>query len=117
MSETGVMQSLFLASDELRIIREDRWGNEVWGAVEDGDAEGGKDQNRSGPRLYFLFARKDHWVADETREEVLTRRGHGGRHTFLVDEEGLQHAWCLKQNKAVADRVGGWVGEIIKNGT
>ena len=121
MSKTGVQQSLSLARDELRIIREDNWGEEVWGALEDGTGEmedqvmeAGAIQERStSPLLYFLFADKDHWVADETRKEILRARARdNGRNRFVVDEAGVQHAWCLRQNRKVADRVKGWLREI-----
>ena len=118
LSGRGVQQSLSLARDELRIIREDEWGEDVWGILDEDGRENGKTDHvglAAGtrvkrPRLYFLFAEKDHWVADETRKKISEKRGMERR--YVVDEEGLQHAWCLRQNKEVADRVREWLREI-----
>jgi pimeloyl-ACP methyl ester carboxylesterase len=107
LSEKGVKQALHLARDELATIRADRWGEEVWGAG-DGNADGG-----NGLKIYSLFAKEDHWVADATRDEILKVRG--GRGKFVVDEEGLVHAWPLKQSEVVAQTVVDWLREIIRD--
>ncbi len=124
LSDSGVKQSLFLARDELSAIRGDAWGDDVWrvldeermGVVERGreTVTGTQDRGSQSPRLHFLFAEKDRWVADETRQKILERWQKGGRHRFVVDESGLQHAWCLRQNKEVVVRVRKWLGEIIE---
>jgi pimeloyl-ACP methyl ester carboxylesterase len=131
-SEKGVRQALYLAGWELREIRADRWGEEVWGLTHqqqwgsDFDGGGGEESRRS-PRSYFWFAKQDHWVADVTREEILSKRGggvggaEGGGSTnntrlptILVDEDdGLVHAWCLEQSSMVAERVGNWLEDIL----
>lgn len=123
LSDRGVQQSLSLARDELRIIGDDAWGEEVWATPDEEGREHGKTDNVGladgprvkRPRLYFLFAEKDHWVADETRKKILEKRRMG--HRYVVDEEGLQHAWCLRQNKEVADRVKEWWREITGHQT
>ena len=114
MSSAGVRQSLELAKDELRDIARDDWGSEVWGAVQ-ALQMGGLDQDR-GPKLFFLFAQVDHWVADTTRAQILRSRarqdGHG---SFVVDEtKGLKHAWCLNQNKEVVDYIEPWLEDVIR---
>ena len=100
-STEGVKQSLELARDELRSIRGDRWGEDVWEET---------------TRLCLLFAKRDRWVADETREEILEKLERGdGRNRVVVDETGLEHAWCLRQNREVADRVRDWLEEIVND--
>ena len=116
-SESGVQQALYLARDEMRTITEDGWGEEVWVASGNEDGKGGAGRMR----LFFLFAKNDHWVADRTRGEILTLRGgEEGRkrgRTVIVDEnEGLVHAWCLKQSDVVARMVGGWLEDVLDTG-
>jgi pimeloyl-ACP methyl ester carboxylesterase len=104
-SPNGVRQALGLAAEELKMIVEDRWGEEVWG--------GASEEGAKSPKLFFLFAGSDHWVANETREKIMqktSQMGAGRRHVVQVDEE-LEHAWCLRQNGRVADRVGTWIEE------
>ncbi|PZP62073.1 MAG: hypothetical protein DI596_04215 [Azospira oryzae] len=146
-SRSGVRQALEMAACELREIRAERWGEEVWGASHhdrvdrldqrrssEGDAGGGNRSTTTvtSPRLFFWFAKQDHWVADVTREEILRERGRGrgglvertdhlgevtGRIAaetptahFRIDEtDGLVHAWCLTQSELVAKRVGPWL--------
>ena len=106
----GVKQALGMAVEELRDISTDKWGEEVWGVASEGIGTGGT----AAPDLYFFFASKDHWVADVTREEILRTRGKGREGRMVVDEpEGLVHAWCLYQSEMVAQRVKGWVEEIM----
>lgn len=144
-SRNGVRQALEMAKCELREIRGESWGGEVWGATAVAEVDGhgdGVGQVVRTPRLYFWFAKQDHWVADVTREEILRRRG--GRRTgflygdgqgklgpgdglqseeyhrvrnrapkILIDEtERLVHAWCLTQSELVTRRVGGWLEEL-----
>ena len=76
------------------------------------------------PILRFLFARKDHWVADETRDELIRARGRGAgggargeewKPVMEIDaEEGWVHGFCIRQSVPVAERVAGWVREIIE---
>jgi hypothetical protein len=109
-SPNGVRQALGLAAEELKMIAEDRWGEEVWG---------GAGEEGTSPKLFFLFAGSDHWVAHETREKIMQKTsqlGMGKRHVVEVDEE-LEHAWCLRQSGKVGDKVGGWIDGIIKHGT
>lgn len=113
-SSAGVRQSLELARQELVSITDDVWGPEVWGA---GQAlqMGGLDQDR-GPMLFFLFAQKDHWIADRSRDTILETRarldGHGA---FIVDEKSaLKHAWCLEQNQAVVEYVRPWLAAVSR---
>jgi hypothetical protein len=139
-SRLGVRQALEMARLELREIRDDKWGEEVWGATASGGDGGDDDEGDAvcevgkNPRLYFWFAKQDHWVADVTREEILRGRGKTG---FVESEDDLQsenyhsartrtpriridetgglvHAWCLEptQTKLVTRRVSGWLKEL-----
>ena len=116
-SERGVQQALYLARDEMSVITGDRWGQEVWVAS-------GTENNKGGAgrmKMFFLFAKNDHWVADYTREEILRLRGgEGGTQqgrTIVVDQEkGLVHAWCLNQSDVVARMVGGWLEDVLDTG-
>ena len=121
-----VKQSLCLAKDELSIIREDAWGEDVWGVLNERPVESARAHNKEAIRsdrkkyakLYFLFAEKDHWVADGTRKKIFETRGKADLgHRCVLDEKGLQHAWCLRQNAEVADRVKGWLQEITGSQT
>jgi pimeloyl-ACP methyl ester carboxylesterase len=128
-SRSGVRQALTMAAAELKEIRADQWGAEVWGAAvdeEEGDTTRvikASGSTRRRPRLYLWFAKEDHWVADITREEILrskvgTEGENGGRTrpTIVIDETaGLVHAWCLEQSDMVAERVGEWLEEILEH--
>jgi pimeloyl-ACP methyl ester carboxylesterase len=127
-SRSGVRQALTMAAAELKEIRADQWGEEVWGAAvdeEEGDTTRvikASGSTRRSPRLYLWFAKEDHWVADITREEILRSKvraeGENGgrtRPTIVIDETaGLVHAWCLEQSDMVAERVGEWLEEILE---
>ncbi|KAJ4502801.1 hypothetical protein HRR83_009172 [Exophiala dermatitidis] len=89
----GVKQALYMAGDEMREIRGDKWGEEVWGAAAATAATASPSTSTStststskqsltkssaSPRLYFWFAKSDHWVADLTKQEIQKTRGGGG---------------------------------------
>ncbi|EXJ93119.1 hypothetical protein A1O3_01676 [Capronia epimyces CBS 606.96] len=76
-SPRGVKQALYMAADEMGQIRADGWGEEVWGAAAVDNDIGGATRFSPTPRLYFWFAKSDHWVADITREEIQRARGGG----------------------------------------
>lgn len=93
-SPRGVEQALHMAAHEMREIRADKWGEEVWGVAEAASARDhgsveavdGRDIHKTmrsapgtkaRPKLYFWFAKSDHWVADVTREEIQKNRGAG----------------------------------------
>lgn len=111
-SDGGVRQALEMGKQELVTIAADDWGEEVWGngkSVNNGEWAG-----IGGPQLYFLFAKTDHWIATKTRDEILSTRGRiDGVGAFHVDEkEGLVHAWCLRQSRAVSEYVKPWLEQI-----
>ena len=75
-SEQGVEQALYMAGWEMKEIRTDKWGEEVWGASHDEVFSSNADGRReySSPTLFFWFAKEDHWVANVTKEAVLQSR-------------------------------------------
>lgn len=75
-----------MAADEMRTITSDKWGDDVWGAA-----------HKPVAQLFFYFGQNDHWVADQTRDEIIALRGRDGGPTMIVCEEGLPHAFCLSE--------------------
>ncbi|OAL35587.1 hypothetical protein AYO20_05206 [Fonsecaea nubica] len=79
-STQGVKQALFMARGEMDEIRRGTWGQEVWAASHNhshSDSWNAEDEcgtSTSSPRLFFWFAKKDHWVADVTKEAIFQRK-------------------------------------------
>lgn len=94
-SRDGLLQTLHLGRSEMKTIREDRWDDEVWGsAVAGGDGGGAVGV----PRFFMFYAKEDHWVADEARDEIVGAMT--GRARIVVDEQGdLPHAFSTKESK------------------
>lgn len=127
-SANGVQQALHMARDEMLQITTDNWGAEIWGA-----AAHEPTNSQPGPILRFLFAQSDHWVANETRDELIKARGtlldrgksfHDVEDEYAVEEwkpvmeidekEGWPHAFCIKHSIPVAERVAEYVRGIVK---
>ncbi|CAG8899658.1 unnamed protein product [Penicillium egyptiacum] len=106
-SRGGVRQALHMAADEMRTITSDRWTDDVWGAA---------SAREPIAKLFFYFGRNDHWVADQTRDDIVAVRGQKGGQagpTMVVCEEGLPHAFCLKHSDVMARKVAGMIGQIV----
>ncbi|PVI07711.1 hypothetical protein DM02DRAFT_608793 [Periconia macrospinosa] len=117
-SRNGVQQALHMARDEMLEITTDNWSEEIWSAAD----------SQSGPILRFLFAKSDHWVADETRDELIAARAANpgnsgrikdedgdGRPIMEIDElEGWPHGFCLKHSIPVAEHVAGYVKTVFE---
>ena len=112
-SRHGVRQALHMAHDEMVSITHDAWDAEIWGAA---------DPSPLGiprPKLFFLFGKDDHWVADETRDELIKLRGRNEDEQWKplmeVDETGLPHGFCIdpQHSIAVAEKVADYIEEII----
>ncbi len=86
-------------------ITDDRWQASLWGSLTD-------SAPTAPPKLIFYFGQNDHWVANETRDELIAARGYrekqaegkeeGGeemrmRPKMLIDEEGIPHGFCLRE--------------------
>ncbi|KAL2201870.1 hypothetical protein CC79DRAFT_1345502 [Sarocladium strictum] len=122
-SRDGVYQTLYLASDEMKVIAgEERWGSEIW-EVEDAPStkmSGGESGGKAGlPRFFMLYGKKDHWVDENLRDDFVGRmgrlRGEGRRVPRIeVDGKGLRHDFCTMEDSSfeVAEKVNAWVAEI-----
>jgi len=104
-----------MAGDELEQITSDSWDKEIWGAAH------GSSHPHPRPILRFLFAKKDHWVADHTRDDLIKARGSMAENDveewkpkMEVDEEqGWPHSFCIKHSIPVAERVLTYLQDII----
>jgi hypothetical protein len=90
-----------MARDEMHTITHDKWDEEVWGAAHSGAA------GEPRPKLFFMFGKHDHWVANETRDQLIKARGRNGaakeenwKPVMEVDEEGWPHDFCLSKYMA-----------------
>ncbi|KAL1642062.1 hypothetical protein SLS58_005650 [Diplodia intermedia] len=118
-SPHGVRQALHMAADELQTITHDRWDEEVWGASDPSPVEVPR------PKLFFLFGKDDHWVADETRDELMAARGRARgersdgerwKPVMEVDDGGIPHGFCIDPNHSitVAEKVARYIEEIVR---
>ncbi|RPB05621.1 hypothetical protein L873DRAFT_1797326 [Choiromyces venosus 120613-1] len=96
-----VFQALELAREEMEVITEDAWEEEIWKC--------------SDTSLVFYFGRNDHWVAEETREELLEARGAGVK--MVVCEDGLPHGFCISHGEVMAEKAAVWVNEMAAKNT
>lgn len=116
-SPHGIQQALHMARDEMFQIDTDIWDDDVWGAA----APSKSEHPHPRPILRFLFARKDHWVADGTRDQLIRARGRGSvevgeewKPIMEIDErEDWPHGFCLNHSVPVAEKVAGYVRDII----
>ncbi|GAB7362198.1 hypothetical protein MBLNU230_g2224t1 [Neophaeotheca triangularis] len=114
---TGVRQALHMAADEMRVVREDGWGEEVWGpgdgvlAKEVAEVAEGK-----GARLFFYWGERDHWVSEGTRDGVIAARAGVGRGggvagpVMKIDRCGVPHSFCIRDSEIIAEEVAEWIG-------
>jgi hypothetical protein len=88
-------------------------GYETGGEEEQGEGEG-EVKNLKGmgrTKFFFYFAERDHWVADECRDEFIERRrrdGPKGGTRVVVDEAGIPHAFCIRKCPPSRSRVAGF---------
>ncbi|KAI5854716.1 hypothetical protein BZA05DRAFT_248111 [Tricharina praecox] len=102
-------QTIRLAAEEMEVIDQDRWGEEVWNAGGIGGAEAGKGG------MVFVFGQGDWWVAEKTREEILEMRGNGkgGGARVVLEERGLPHGFCIHHGEVMAELCGSWLSDIL----
>ncbi|KAF2205582.1 hypothetical protein GQ43DRAFT_436920 [Delitschia confertaspora ATCC 74209] len=114
-SKHGILQALHMARDEMHEITSDTWDEEVWGAAHPSPSQHPR------PVLRFLFAKSDHWVADETRDELMKVRARVDgveewKPKMEIDEkEGWPHAFCIRHSIPVAGRVKEYIDDIIES--
>ncbi|CAN8095964.1 unnamed protein product [Discula destructiva] len=112
VSRDGVHQALYLGMDEMAVISEERWAEELWEIADDAAAA-----HHEVPKFFFLFGKEDHWVANECRDRFIAERDahKTGRTRIVVDEEGLPHDFCINHSETVAEKVAVWVDEIAEH--
>ena len=85
------------------------------------------------PRLFFLFGENDHWVANSTRDTLISTRGRilnpsssacpesshpcqqeESKPVMEVDDNGIPHGFCTRDDysRIIAVRVAYWVREM-----
>ncbi|KAL8858846.1 MAG: hypothetical protein Q9178_004650 [Gyalolechia marmorata] len=132
-SPIGIKESLFLGKDEMDMITNDKWGEEVWGAATE-PGTNSKDTIHS--NLVFFWGQNDKWVAQKTRNELIAARGFrrskasasaasstsdvsspadGWKPTMWIDDKKIPHGFCIKHSEVVAEQVSTWVEDIISN--
>ena len=148
-SKRAVRQALAMATNEMHEIGHfslKGWESFVASSrlepttAHEAPAEGQKTLETSPPKVYLLFAHSDHWVAEETRKEIITaltgesntgykktedstvggleEKCHLQVPTIVVEEAGsLHHAWCLDEAETakVVGRVKDWVSDTVKH--
>lgn len=109
-SPGGVHQALHLGMDEMAVIADEGWAEELWEVAEEAeDAAEGDGAREPLPKFFILFGKKDHWVANEYRDRFIREReahaaregvpGHKrGRTRIVVEEEGVPHDFCISES-------------------
>ncbi|KAI1312903.1 hypothetical protein F5Y03DRAFT_203763 [Xylaria venustula] len=109
-SRDGVWQSLHLGMDEMRVIREDKWDDELWEITH--------STISAIPKFYFFFGQNDEWVADRHRDAFIKKRSAQAERTrFVLDEGDIPHAFCIEHSEPVAKKAHTWVAEIFSSPT
>lgn len=114
-SSMGIWQALHLARDELETITEDKWDEDIWG-IEHKDVASQKEI----PKLIFYFAEEDHWVANHTRDWLISARGKeegdswSSKPEMSIDINGVGHDFCIRHSEIVAEKVKLWIDDIIE---
>jgi len=117
-----------MAKDEMRQIAHDTWSESLWGtrpvqgAASIVIVKSNDSTTPASPKLYFYFGENDHWVADTTRDNLISTRARRGsfaednRPVMEVDTNGVPHGFCLRpeHNEIVAERVVAYVMEMAE---
>ncbi|KAL9631357.1 MAG: hypothetical protein Q9164_005940 [Protoblastenia rupestris] len=99
-SPMGPRQALHLARDEMKIITEADWNNEVWGAA---TSPGTNQRDTINWNLMVYWGKEDQWVADTTRDKLIEARGfrgetggglEEGKSRMEIDKDGIPHDFC-----------------------
>lgn len=79
----------------MKTITADAWDDELWGVSKAQDLSSNKT------KLYFYFGTDDHWVANETRDELIAARaatgqsGDENKPTMEIDTHDTPHGFCI----------------------
>ncbi|KAI3394242.1 hypothetical protein diail_2983 [Diaporthe ilicicola] len=122
-SRDGVFQALYLGMDEMAVISNEVWAEELWEIGDEAVAHG-----TDVPKFFIFFGKKDHWVANKCRDEFIGKREEHaaregaprhkrGRTRIEIDEGNLPHDFCTKisDSETVAEKVGVWMAEIAEH--
>ncbi|KAE8448435.1 hypothetical protein EG329_009500 [Mollisiaceae sp. DMI_Dod_QoI] len=113
-SRMGIWQALHMAKDEMEIITNDKWDEDIWG-IEHQEL----DQKRPIPKLIFYFGENDHWVANHTRDALIAARGRtendisSSKPIMLIDENGVDHGFCIRHNDSIAQTIKVWIESVM----
>ncbi|KAH8204725.1 hypothetical protein TruAng_001059 [Truncatella angustata] len=108
-SRDGVWQALHMGMDEMQVIAEDKWDEELWEITHEAE----QHNVQPIPKFFFFFGKNDHWVASHLRDAFIERRQKQAERTcLLVDEGNLPHAFCIHHSETVAEKVLVWIKEI-----
>lgn len=100
----AIRQTIRMAGEEMGVIAEDTWDDEVWHGV--------------GRKMVFVFAKKDQWVGEHTMRKIKESRGGDGEGKVkcVVDETGLVHGFCttIEHSEQTAKITGDAVVDMLK---
>ncbi|EEH46615.1 bifunctional triacylglycerol lipase/ester hydrolase [Paracoccidioides brasiliensis Pb18] len=120
-SRQGVEQAIHMSADEMRDITSDKWSDEIWGIASSSteSSTSTSTPTNSSPDLVLYFAQSDHWVADQTREDIIRARGSMGNGTsnaprMHVCEDGVVHGFCIRHSDIMAEKTAGFLRDIIR---
>lgn len=103
-----------MGADEMRCIKCNTWDDEIWGAAHISPL------GIPRPKLFFYFGDDDHWVADRTRNDLISLRGRGvgqeeaWKPKMEIDHLGIPHAFPDAFSVAIAEKVKKYVQEIVE---
>ena len=81
----------------MKTITADAWDDELWGVSK------AQNSSRNETKLYFYFGTDDHWVANETRDELIAARAatdqlrDEDKPTMEIDTHGIPHGFCISK--------------------
>lgn len=58
-------------------------------------------------------------MADHTRDALIAARGRkpdskGSKPIMLIDDNGVDHGFCIHHSESIAEKVATWIEDIIK---
>ncbi|KAF3064373.1 UPF0554 protein C2orf43 like protein [Daldinia childiae] len=107
-SRDGVWQALHMGMDEMQVIGEDKWDEELWEIAYEAETH-----HKVIPKFFFFFGKHDHWVANHYRDDFIQKRQKQVERTrLIVDEGNIPHAFCIRHSEVVAEKVSLWINQI-----